>query len=316
MTRVVLSSRELIWGGGEVFLHDVGVALTTLGHQVVHRVHPASELARRVPGSLVSRRRPVRRALVVANDFRSLWQSILMDRAVRRVFVIHGDWQLSPVRVALIRRFRVRSFAVSTSVARTAARLGLADVPVLPLGPGPAVRHEGERRVPVDVGARPLCVGTVARDDSVKRLRLFTETVGAMGARGLLLTSSPEGTGAGTIPSGRPDITVLRGDTSTFWSEVDVFLSTSIAESLGMAHLESLAHGVPVLSTARGGPEDFLVGALAVGRLEDGAAGDLASRATAALVRMAEDWDGYWDDAQQALASRGPVPCARMMTQQ
>lgn len=314
--RIVLSSRELIWGGGEVFLQQIALVLSARGPDVTIRVHPSSELARRC-GSVyrVGRLRPTWNALIVCNDFRSVWQSLLIDRAANRVFVIHGDWQLSPLRVALIRASRTRPYAVSSSVARTAAHFGLEGVPILPMGPEPSEVHRRPRRDAL--AGTTLSIGTVARDDPIKRLGLFAATVRLLGARGLLLTPEPilhEGSGPPIAHALPCDIEVMHDENERFWSSVDVFLSTSVAESLGLAHLEALQHGIPVLSTAQGGPDDFLVGALAAGRLGDGPAEIVAAEAFEALSRIHSDWDAYWREADEILDSRGPSLCAQMLT--
>src|SRR5689334_14879967 len=102
--KICLSTRETIWGGGEVFLRDLGEELLSRGHRVVWRVEEVSELAKRRPGGeLIDRRMPANYDLLIANDFRSLWQALLLDGFRRRVFVGHGSWQFSPLRVRLLR---------------------------------------------------------------------------------------------------------------------------------------------------------------------------------------------------------------------
>src|ERR1035437_1678474 len=44
----------------------------------------------------------------------------------------------------------------------------------------------------------------------------------------------------------------------TFYKETDLFLSTSINETLGLSMVEALMCGIPVVCTNSGGPEDFI----------------------------------------------------------
>lgn len=315
--RILLSSREAIWGGGEVFLADLASTLTAMGHRVLLRVPADSELARRCPDvTHVRRDRPVAFDLLVANDFRSVWQSLVLDGPRRRAFVVHGSWQLSPLRVRILRAAAVRAFAVSRSVAAHATRVGMASEPsVLPLGPAAGPCWDPLSTPPPRPW--PQVIGTVARWDPIKRLDLFGQVVQRLGVSGLAVTPTPAtATERSMLDQLRavPQVQVwTTGDAHEVWQRAGVFLSTSVAESLGLAHLEALQHRVPVLSTATGGPRDVLTGPLAHGVLHASTAPDLADEVMRAVDRIDDERTGYWQAAAALLAGRGPRACADLV---
>lgn len=315
MTSVCLSSRERIWGGGEVFLLEIGLDLAQRGHEVLWRVEPDSELASRIhPDEPVPRRRRTRADVVVANDFRSLWQSLLIDGpGVDRCLVLHGAWQISPVRAWILTAARVRCYAVSGSVVTAARASGYeGELPVLPLGP--ARTAVGPARIsPPRLDQATL--GMIGRWDPIKRVELFCQVVTALGRPGVILAPEPSTDverGLARRASAYPSVRVVH-EHSEFWSHCDVLLSTSRAESLGLAHLEGLARGVPVISTAEGGPADFLTGVLALGHLPRTPDDLLADATRGALTAVSAHWDAYSAEARQALVGRGSAPCSAML---
>lgn len=308
---ITLASREAIWGGGEAFLATLADELETLGHLVRYRVAPDSELARRAPQrmrSFWSRAVPARR--IVANDFRSVWVSLLRDGVAHRVFVVHGQWQLSPLRALILRVARVRVTCVNTTLAAAAAALGIQSPLVLPLGPKASRDTQSDHRS-FDVPDAP-CFGNVARLDPVKRLDLFARWVGEIGASGILVCPAPRDEAEQRmIDSLResPGLEVYAdGDPAHVWHEADVFLSTSLDESLGLAMLEALSHGLPVVTTASQGPADFLTGPLASGLLPSDA--DVPNALRDSLTKIRRDSVGYGREAAKVLHARGPRACA------
>lgn len=315
MSAVCLASRERIWGGGEVFLLEIGLDLAQRGHEVLWRVEPDSELAERIhPQEPISRRRRVRADVVVANDFRSLWQSLLLDgRAVDRRLVLHGAWQISPVRARILTAARVRCYAVSEAVVAAARASGYrGELPVLPLGPGRTAEGSARRSAPVLDHAT---IGMIGRWDPVKRVELFCQVVTSLGRPGVILAPEPTTDVERALAlraSAYPSVEVVH-EHGAFWSRCDVLLSTSRAESLGLAHLEGLAQGVPVVSTAVGGPGDFLTGTLALGHLTGTPDHQLADATRRAVAAVSDHWDAYSREARQALAGRGSAACSAML---
>lgn len=314
--KVCLSSREIIWGGGEVFLRDLGAELLSRGHDVTWRVEENSELALRIPGGrVVNRRAKVRYDVLIANDFRSFWQALALDGNQRKIFVGHGAWQFSRLRVRLLRATNTATFVVSNSVADDAARKGFPGRPaVLPLGPG-----TWKKWPQTDVSAlaarkeEAFVFGNVARLDPIKRLPLFARCVQELGAKGIIVVPYPTSDEEKELHDhlnslGHIELRVA-GDVDALWSDVDVFFSTSAAESLGLAHLEALQSGVPVISTAAGGPSDFLTGELKTGWIPAADEDSLASAVKSSLNSF-KAAACYWEDAHEVLSVRGVARCA------
>lgn len=314
--RVCLSSREVIWGGGEVFLRDLGSELLSRGLEVTWRVEERSELASRIPGGkLVGRRTKAQYDVLIANDFRSFWQATVLDGVQKKVFIGHGSWQFSPVRVMLLRATRTKTFVVSEAVALDAALRGFKERPaILPLGPG---IWQDRPRTDVSSLARTrseaLTFGNVARLDPIKRLPLFAEAVKQLGAKGIIVAPRPTSVQEVALHDHLDSLDHIElrigGDVDALWRDVDVFFSTSAAESLGLAHLEALQSGVPVISTAAGGPGDFLIGDLRSGWIPATDQDSLASAVQGSLTSF-QSSARYWDDAQKVLSERSVAGCA------
>ncbi|MEB0265471.1 glycosyltransferase [Cryobacterium sp. 10I5] len=305
----VLSSRENVWGGGEVFLYDVSVELVGKGHALLWRIPKTSSLARKASnGRLISRSFPAPRGVVIANDFRSLWTSIVLDGIRVRIFVIHGTWQLSLIRALVLRAFRVRVFCVNGALLARANELGVKGALLLPLGPR-EVSKSSVRDPLVKSRVVDIVFGTIARLDPVKRLELFCSTVEALGATGILVVppakTELERSVRDELRSFRSIQVFDDGDAEHVWTTADVFLSTSVDESLGLAHIEALQRGIPVLTTARQGPTEFLTGPLASGLLPNDLIHNL-STVSEALAKIDHSGAGYYVAAQLTANSRGP----------
>jgi glycosyltransferase involved in cell wall biosynthesis len=319
--KIVLSSRERIWGGGEVFLAQLADEFQSRDHDVRLRVPLNSGIADYLPAfRFVDRRRPVFADMIVLNDFRSVWQSIMMDALSQRVFIVHGNWQLSQLRARILRAAKVETFVVSESVKSHAVVVGLDPerVRILPLGPSSSLDDGLKSSTQPDIlNMNMLVFGTVARLDPIKRLDLFAKTVQELGAAGIIITRPPKNeeqerilTAVHQFPAVSVDTS---GDPTGIWDVADVFLSTSSSESLGLAHLEALKHRIPVISTAKGGPSDFLKGPLGVGLLDAVEEAGLPNAIQEALDDMSQRWESYWLTADAVLRARGPSRCAEML---
>lgn len=320
MLKVCLSTREVIWGGGEVFLRDLGKELLSRGIDVCWRIESHSELASRISGGhIVPRRKPATYDMLVANDFRSLWQSAALDGVRRRTFVGHGGWQFSPLRTRLLRLVGARTLVVSESVATVAAQKGLAGlIEVLPLGPGPWSSPPQESAG--DFAAKrieEMVFGTVARLDPIKRLPLFALATQELGVRAILVSPAPTSPEEAELLNELAEYKHLEmrigGNVKDLWDDIDVFLSTSESESLGLAHLEALQHGIRVISTAANGPRDFLTRELELGWIPNTGPEQLSSEIRTRVEEMQTCGSDYWKHAETVLNSRSISRCADMI---
>lgn len=317
--RICLSSREIVWGGGEAFLSSLGREFKRRGCQIVWRIEPTSELAKRNTGDrIVPRNRAVQYDLLVANDFRSVWQSLLIDGVRKRVFIGHGPWQFSASRVAILKSLKVQTYVVSRSVAATAVGLGMTREPaILPLGPDGGLRLRNQPYCGLPPNAAEVVFGSVARLDPIKRLPVFARVTAKLGARGIVVVPSPVTAEEIQIHNelSRFDNIEVRteGNVDLLWEDIDVFMSTSYSESLGLAHLEALQNGRPVLSTAKNGPGDFLTGSLKVGWLPEMNESDLSLVIPQRLAAIGAAEKDYWGEAQRILSLRGISRCADLI---
>jgi glycosyltransferase involved in cell wall biosynthesis len=308
----VLVSREKIWGGGEVFLRDLGMALDSLGFSCIFRVYQDSALSS--DKNNLEKRKALsftRNSVIVANDFRSLWQSFFLDRLSRRVFIIHGPWQISAVRAAICRLFAVKVYVVNNELIDVCSKLGLQGVTLMPLGP---VRELRPIIRPLPEPTSELIFGMVARLDPIKRHRLFTEVVDLAGARGVIVCPPAENfTQNELLKDAESDKVEIfsDGNADRVWQSCNMYLCSSKYESLGLAILESLNHGIPVICLAEGGPRQLLTNALKLGFLP-GAIPSYESLESA-VRSIRENWDQYWIDAQNLISTRGPMACAQVI---
>lgn len=269
-------TNQVVWGGGEVLLIQIADELLRRQRPVGLRASVGSQSALRRP-DLIRAAESIRRpALIIANEFGTLWRSWVRHPLTPHVFLVHGEWQTSRLRNLFVSLSRARAFAVSVSVARAYAASSLLaprKIPVLPLGPdrehfhppSPAERADRRRQLGLGEDFTALYVG---RLQDVKRLDLFAASVVEAGCRGLIVCPSPttpterrlldEALAAAEDASSR---LIVRHDMDVrdaYWA-ADIMLSTSEFESLGVAMMEALACGLPVVTTAVGGPSDFLV---------------------------------------------------------
>ncbi|MFB9818546.1 glycosyltransferase [Arthrobacter ramosus] len=271
------------------------------------------------PEKIVKRRSSVVCDLLIANDFRSVWQSLLFDGPRKRLFVGHGQWQFSKSRVSLLDLMNIPTFVVSQPVAQYAIESGLKKRPtVLPLGPKKACRTTH-----VDLDSlslnRPggLVFGTVSRLDPIKRLDLFARATQELGVHGIMIVPEPtsvEEHGIIDLLASFENIEIRKNASAdAIWGDIDIFLSTSAAESLGLAHLEALINGVPVISTASHGPSDFMLGELRAGWIPDTDENQISEAVARSISSIQAAAGGYWSAARSILRDRGIARCADLL---
>ncbi len=168
-----------------------------------------------------------------------------------------------------------RVFAVSDAVSTAIAQAGgLGHKPkVLPLGPNrarfrvPTEREREHARANLGIpSGRSKVLAWVGRYQDVKRPSLFMDAVDQLGGLGVMIVPRQamsrreiqlrEQIRRRAVGS---DVVVKEGGDAreAYWAS-DILVSTSEFESLGLAILEAMCCGLPVVTTARGGPEGFV----------------------------------------------------------
>lgn len=318
---MILASRESIFGGGERFLESIAPIIRRQGFTVELRT-PKNAILRKMMSNypFVSKFKPTFNRIVVANDFRSLWMSIILDRFANRIFIVHGNWQISKIRLLICLVFRIPIATVSVELmSRIHREFKSIECVVLLLGP--ALKEERIEVLPLKLPkeCNQYVVGTIARLDPVKNISGFVAVVDALDLgngrkRGLILTSEPSSATEETIfKSISSNCEIIYGNNpENFFSKIDIFLSTSFSESLGLAHLEALFFGVPVVSTAEGGPSEFLVNSLRCGYVPGVKAVDTIIEVLEMTLRESRTRE-YWADASNVLKLRNPEEVVRQL---
>jgi len=313
--RIVLSSRERIFGGGEKFLEMIAHELVELGYVVEIRSPKFSILRNRVHHLQHSHTfTPVIGGKIICNDFRSVWKSILMDKSVTRVFVVHGRWQISRVRLRVCKFLQVRVATISQDLLNHVQKLEPTVISTkLDFGPEFLGYTKSEfSEDPIMSDPERVTIGTIARLDPVKNLSLFNAVIESMNGigietKGILLTPVP------LLKDELAMLSVLGSDISvvheqspeSFLKSIDIFLSTSTTESLGLAHLEALASRKPVVSTAAGGPSEFLIEHLLAGYMPYEVDPERIATNILSILKTSNQ-NNYWESAEKVLKSRGP----------
>lgn len=306
--RVVFASIERIAGGGERFLLDLHQAASTSGRDSLMRSRQRSWLSAQTPGRRIGMWKPAFLAILVLNDFRSVWTSVLRDRLCHRVFVVHGAWQLSRSRALILRMCRVRVWVVSEELRGDAESLGLA-ARVVDLWPIFSAASPQFRKRAI-VSPRAVCV---ARLDSIKRVDQFAEITRTLGWPATLVCPAPRSGAEEAMlrdaVEKNPRMVVSHEAPTDAYAEADVLLSLSKRESLGITILEALAYGIPALTTASGGPRELLTGPLAAGLIDLAdcqTPADAAESVRDAYLRCFLDVENYWLAAEGLLQGRRP----------
>lgn len=275
---VVFRTRETTWGGGEVFLLGIAEEALASGHNVIVMSPAESALESQAArlGMPTRLQRANRPDVVVANDFRSLWQSTMRWPLCRRISVVHGWWQVSEARMAFSRLTRAKVCAISGAVRDAIAQSSMAprSVEVLRMGADlryrpPKLAERRDARAMFNCGPDERIATCVARYQDVKRVPLFLDAVTAARISGILVT--PES--AQTLPEFEERARIEswfaeHGETTIRWVPGcdplfaywagDLAVCTSVFESLGIALLEACSVGLPIVSTAVGAPPEVL----------------------------------------------------------
>lgn len=315
MKKIIFSTRERIWGGGEVILTDLIASFKEIGYQVYLK-SPQDALIRKMNPNTAQLNFVsfVASDAVIANDFRSVWVSLLTDGITQRLFIVHGEWQLSVFRSFILKFFRVKVFSVNSSLTSKLQEYGIRSAVTLPIGPKTASRLEDFQIQKQNF--RDLIFGNVSRLDPIKRLPLFADTLEKLDLKGIIVCPPPSNSKeSGLLDelSSFSNITVhADGNPQWVWDSADFFLSTSKSESLGIAILEALSRGLPVITTANGGPQELLTNLLSRG-LIIGPTEEIAEKLPTIVSEIRNNLSSYFEEANSLLDSRGPNQTAKIL---
>jgi glycosyltransferase involved in cell wall biosynthesis len=205
-----------------------------------------------------------------------------------------------------------------------------AQVPILPIGADMRIFRPASESLRAtrreELGfdrARPIIL-YIGRLQGIKRFNLFVNVLRRLGPsyQAIALTPTPTTTEEHalladfrtSIEAMKMNGQILHGaDVANVLTVADLTLSTSKYESLGISMLESLSSGVPVVTTAEGGPADFISAGNGLQLVTDDpdvlAHGVLASN-------LAEGLDLKGREAvRKTVAHRGPDSVAKMLVE-
>jgi glycosyltransferase involved in cell wall biosynthesis len=199
-----------------------------------------------LPAFLINFGRAARRAATGADLVHAHWlQSAIVARGTRRPYVVQlwgSDVAFGWGRFALRRARAV--ICPSTELARQAERMGAVHVEIIPSGVDlpPEV---GEEADPPEV----LYAGRLSAEKGVLEL--------VEAARGMNLVVAGDGPLRGRIPQARGF--VPPSELALLYARAAVVVCPSHREGFGVACLEAMAHGRPVVASAVGGLLDLVV---------------------------------------------------------
>jgi glycosyltransferase involved in cell wall biosynthesis len=262
-------------------------------------VHRACFLSGRAPLAerLVERGLAVRLELRHGWDPAGPWRVARALRQLQPRLVLSYTHALAPTIWALVARPRVRrlyneqsprvfydsgKFQLVYALARRSTDLFLAPTPAVQLAleargvPGGRIRVLPNGLPTAAAGPRPegraptRVVGVVARLVRQKRIDLLLDVLAELRSRGVACSGLVVGAGPLRDDLERqaarlvPGIVEFAGETLDVvpaLDRLDVFLSTSSIETFGIAPVEAMARGVPVVAMPTGGALDELVAA-------------------------------------------------------
>lgn len=238
-------------------------------------------------------RHPARRLGIPLVHFYHSDYPSLMGRGIARKFAARYARALD--------RLFVTTIVASSTVADDLRRAGIDRVTRIPLGVDPRCFTPGRRargmelraRLGLDDGPLVIFVGRFAREKELKLLLTAWPTIRARtGAQLLLVGEGPLRRPLLDSIHGRPwshsvrwfPFTADREQLAALLAAADLFVSPGIAETFGLAALEALASGTPVLSADHGGVAEQVTASGAGTLFPAGNASELASAAVTLLT--------------------------------
>jgi glycosyltransferase involved in cell wall biosynthesis len=277
--RVLFAASEVGFGGGERLFIDLVRSAIKLDLDVTVSVKENSELRKMLDSEGVRTLStladiPHKYDVLIANDARSLRQH--RSNSKNQHFICHGPWEATLLKLIFCLIYRVQVWTVSNYVSASFGSFfqSLLKPEILMYGPANQFRSgfeltKREARRILGIPQNAFVVANVARFHPVKRLPLFLQVVEDAGSETFAaiavsrnFKSKEENEAHSIFTSNKSRWANLRvveeGDVRLVLSASDVYLSTSVSETLGISMMEGLLFGLPVLSTAGDGPRDFI----------------------------------------------------------
>ena len=275
---VLISSKESTFGGGERIMIDLYEFLQIRGFQIKISVPKEASYLESLFGAerLTTPRWKLRKnnSVLIANDFDSL-RELARFKWKKKMFICHGPWELTNKKKMFLRATRTEVYFVSSYV-RAFANRGfklnsrkIHDLNYLPRGSFYESRTQESQkfaRETLGIPSEGTYIGAHSRCHPSKRLELFVESVRLAGYTPILsLTGKNDSLESRRIFEKLDKLAQSKNlllfediDPALFLRATDYYLSTSDRETLGVSLMEACAMRVPIVTTAKGGTQDFL----------------------------------------------------------
>lgn len=268
-------------GGIESAFAHYAEAMQMQGHTVICCVSPGAEIIPHLPTGTEVVELPQRSQY----DPLALWHAHrLLKRTRPDVILVHGKraqhlfllaqrlfGKLAPLVVVLHRhRFQQlrgcdRILCVSQKLREEVLAQGIAPEKVAVI---PNFLVSSSSAEPTQNWHTPPVIGLLGRMVEEKGIDIFLAALALLKARGITFRAEIGGTGAllaawqaQAEASGLAGSVTWRGwveDTDNFFTDIDIFCSSSRHESFGIVLIEAFRHGKPVLATATSGASEIL----------------------------------------------------------
>ena len=277
---IKMVSGEIGFGGGERIFLDIAKAFKDLGFSIklmsprnskLSKLFDQLELHADLSHQGLSK---AKLRIVIANDFDSIVKFCFLLR-IRKVLICHGPWELTWKKRIFYRIFGIHLFCVSNYVATQAFKgIGMrqSKVTILHYGPEP-IQKENKysksliAREKFNLSPEACVIGSLSRYHSVKRIDMLIEMF--RGKDHILLLGLSKGFNTEDerktkklidnldIPS---NVRIFEDvNSNDFFDAIDIHISLSTSETLGLTFLEASARGIPSFTTATGGVNDYMV---------------------------------------------------------
>lgn len=272
--RILFATNEIGFGGGEKIFIDLVNEALALGITVTCIVPKDSLLSLKLSNQVVqlhSFDSIPNQDLYIANDFYSALKLRKVARTTK--FICHGNWQFTAKMALFLRLYDVPVWFISTQVLASASKkvFGKKENYFL-LRYGPTISNQNGKETQSVITRQQLGIRkedyvalNISRFSAVKRLELFLDAVEASKTKALMLLASGFNTTdeitTKKIIEKKKNTSVIIVENQTpykYMKCANIFISSSVSETLGVSILEAMSFGLPVICTATGGVQDFL----------------------------------------------------------